>query len=92
MQIFLSPLAIANIFLYVKRKPVERNTSISSETNSPENRTKDEDEALRALNIADDGTDKLDKIIAQLRKLDSIETTLNGMCDRGAKIEEEGGN
>ena len=32
---------------------------------------------------------KLDKIIAQLRKLDSIETTLKGMCDNGAKIEEE---
>ena len=34
-------------------------------------------------------TDKLDKIIAQLRKLDSIETTLNEMCDRVAKIEGE---
>ena len=68
-------MAIANIFLYVKRKHVERNSSISSETNSPENRTKDEDEVLRALNIADDGTDKLDKIIAKLRKLDIIETT-----------------
>ena len=46
---------------------------------------------LRALNIADEVTGKLDKIIAQLRKLDSIETTLNRMCDRGAKIGRGGG-
>ena len=32
---------------------------------------------------------KLDKIIAQLRKLDSIETTLNEICNKVAKIEGE---
>ena len=86
---------MADIFLSVKRKLVERSSSSSSETNSPEGkRTKDEDaevedEVLRVQNMADDVTDKLDKIIAQLRKLDSIETTLNEMCDRVAKIEGE---
>ena len=39
--------------------------------------------------MMDDVTGKLDKIIAQLRKLDSIETTLNEMCNRVAKIEGE---
>ena len=39
--------------------------------------------------MADDMAGKLDKIIAQLRKLDSIETTLNEICNKVAKIEGE---
>ena len=83
---------MADIFVSVKRKLTERNSSSSSESNSPEGkRTKDEneDEVLRALNMADDMAGKLDKIIAQLRKLDSIETTLNEICNKVAKIEGE---
>ena len=82
---------MADIFVSVKRKLTERKSSSSSESNSPEGkRTKDEneDEVLRALNMADDMAGKrLDKIIAQLRKLDSIETTLNEICNKVAKIE-----
>ena len=84
---------MADILLSVKRKLVERSSSSSSETNSPEGkRAKDEDvevedKVLRVQNISDDVTDKLDKVIAQLRKLGSIETTFNEMCDRVAKIE-----
>ena len=87
---FFPPMA--NIFVSVKRKLTERKSSSSSESNSPEGkRTKDEneDEVLRALNMADDVAGKLDKIIAQLRKLDSIETTLNEICNKVAKIEGE---
>ena len=83
---------MADIFVSVKRKLTERKSSSSSESNSPEGkRTKDEneDEVLRALNMADDMAGKLDKIIAQLRKLDSIETTLNEICNKVAKIEGE---
>ena len=51
-------------------------------------RSKDENEGdvLRALNMADG---KLDKIIAQLRKLQSIETTLSKVSNKVAKIEGE---
>ena len=85
---------MADIFVSVKRKLTERKKSSSSESNSQEGkRTKDknEDEVLRALNMADDVhvAGKLDKIIAQLRKLDSIETTLNEICNKVAKIEGE---
>ena len=81
---------MADIFVSVKRELTERKSSSSTESNSPEGkRTKDEneDEVLRALNMADDVAGKLDKIIAQLRKLDSIETTLNEICNKVAKTE-----
>ena len=39
--------------------------------------------------MVDNVTGKLDKIIAQLRKLHSIKPTLNEMCDRVAKTEGE---
>ena len=87
---FFPPMA--DIFVSVKRTLTERKSSSSSESNSPEGkRTKDEneDKVLRALNMADDVAGKLDKIIAQLRKLDSIETTLNEICNKVAKIEGE---
>ena len=50
---------------------------------------KAKDEVLRALTMADDVAGKLDKIIAQLRKLDSIESTLNEISNKVAKIEGE---
>ena len=86
---------MADIFLSVKRKLVETSISSSSETNSPEGKrtkgedTEVEDEVLRVQNMADDVTGILDQIIAQLRKLDSIETTLNEMCGRVTEIERE---
>jgi len=54
-------------------------------------RSKDENEGdvLRALNMADGMEGKLDKIIAQLRKLQSIETTLSKVSNKVAKIEGE---
>ena len=85
-------LRLSNIKPGKRERKKERKSSSSSESNSPEGkRTKDEneDEVLRSLNMADDMAGKLDKIIAQLRKLDSIETTLNEICNKVAKIEGE---
>ena len=66
--------------------------TVPAKSNSPEgkrSKDKDEDEVLRALHMADDvALGKLDKMITQLRRLDSIGTTLNEIGSRVTKAEE----
>ena len=77
-----------------KRSISERSNSDSSESSSPwEKRPKnlaEEDEVLQALNMAGNVSEKLDKILGEiqkLEKLDAIETTLKDLTSRLGNVE-----
>ena len=72
----------------------ERSNSDSSESSSPwEKRPKslvEEDEVLQALNMAGNVSEKLDKILGEIKKLeklDAIETTLKDLTSRLGNVE-----
>ena len=48
-----------------------------------------EDEVTIVLDMAVDGTSKLDQVLTKLAKLDAIETTLNQLCQRMIGMESE---
>ena len=75
-----------SILSSLKRTISERSNSDSSESSSPqEKRSKslaEEDEVLQALNMAGNVSEKLDKILGELKKLeklDAIEATLKDL-------------
>ena len=77
-----------------KRTISERSNSDSSESSSPwEKRPKslvEEDEVLQALNMAGNVSEKLDKILGEIKKLeklDAIETTLKDLTSRLGNVE-----
>ena len=77
-----------------KRTISERSNSDSSESSSPwEKRPKslvEEDEVLQALNMAGNLSEKLDKILGEIKKLeklDAIETTLKDLTSRLGNVE-----
>ena len=77
-----------------KRSISERSNSDSSESSSPwEKRPKslaEEDEVLQALNMAGNVSEKLDKILGEIKKLeklDAIETTLKDLTSRLGNFE-----
>ena len=77
-----------------KRSISERSNSDSSESSSPwEKRPKSlakEDKVLQALNMAGNVSEKLDKIIGEIKKLekpDAIETTLKDLINRLGNVE-----
>ena len=78
----------------LKRTISERSNSDSSESSSPqEKRSKslaEEDEVLQALNMAGNVSEKLDKILGELKKLeklDAIEATLKDLTSRLGNVE-----
>ena len=78
----------------LKRTISERSNSDSSESSSPqEKRSKslaEEDEVLQALNMAGNVSEKLDKILGELKKLeklDAIEATLKDLTSRLENVE-----
>ena len=77
-----------------KRTISERSNSDSSESSSPwEKHPKslvEEDEVLQALNMAGNVSEKLDKILGEIKKLeklDAIETTLKDLTSRLGNVE-----
>ena len=87
-------LYMETILSSLKRTVSVRSNSDSSESSSPrEKRSKslaEEDEVLQALNMAGNVSEKLDKILGELKKLeklDAIEATLKDLTSRLGNVE-----